>query len=136
METDKKSTQEGRRISGLELARKAASILADRHGINIMLLDVRGISGVTDYELIVSGNSAPHLKAMVTETEKQLKSDGLYCYSKAGDPDSGWIVLDYVDVVIHIFSESKRAYYSIEDLWDQALRVRLDLPVQPDHSPM
>lgn len=122
-EEDKQAGKKDRELSGIDLARKAAALLSGKKGQDIILLDVGGLSSITDYILIVSGNSPPHLKALLNETEKELKSNGLYCYSKAGSPESGWIVLDYVDVVIHIFSEEKRDYYSIEDLWDQARRI-------------
>ncbi len=120
---NKQVAKTGQGLSGSDLAEKAGSLLADKKGQDILILDVRGLSSITDYILIVSGNSPPHLKALLNDTEKELKINGVYCYSKAGSPESGWIVLDYADVVIHIFSEEKRDYYSIEDLWDQAHRV-------------
>lgn len=53
-----------------------------------------------------------------------LKGEGVQCYRRSGDPDSGWMVLDYVDVIIHIFLAEKRGYYAIEDLWGKAPRVK------------
>ncbi len=120
---NRQGSETGQGPSGRDLAEKAASALADKKGEDMLILDVRGISSVTDYMLIVSGNSSPHLKAMLNGTEKDLKTNGVYCYRKAGSPESGWIILDYSDVVIHIFSKEKRGYYSIEDLWNQARRI-------------
>lgn len=112
-------------MNGLELALKAAAIVLDKKGERPVLLDVRGISTVTDYYLIVSGTSAPHLKAMFMEIQQILKKDGLYAYRRTGDPEAGWMVVDYFDVVIHIFLDDLREYYGIERLWDQARRVKI-----------
>jgi ribosome-associated protein len=70
--------------------------------------------------LVVSGTSPPHLKAMFEAVQHELKVRGAWCYRKAGAPESGWMVLDYVDVVIHIFSPAARRYYAVEELWARA----------------
>ena len=109
-------------IEGVELARKVRAAIEDKKGEDIVLLDVRGLSSVTDYFLFVSGTSGPHLKAISGDVQKVLKEDGIHCYRRAGDPDSGWMTLDYVDVVIHIFTPEMRRYYAIEELWAEAPR--------------
>lgn len=78
------------------------------------------LSSVTDYYLIASGSSPPHLKAMFGEIQRELKKENVYCYRKSGDPECGWMVIDYIDVVIHIFSAEARQYYAIEELWVQS----------------
>lgn len=110
-------------IDGLEIARKARAVLEDRKGEDIVLLDVRGLCSVTDSFLVVSGTSSPHVKALSGEVQRVLKQEGLQNYRKSGTPDSGWVVLDYVDIVIHVFSREARAFYAIEDLWEQAPRM-------------
>jgi ribosome-associated protein len=110
-------------IKALELARRARGVLTDRKGIDIRLFDVRKISGIADYMLVVSGMSPPHLKAMSGEVHRALKDDGVHCYRKAGVPECGWMVLDYVDVVIHIFSPAARRHYAVEELWALARKV-------------
>jgi ribosome-associated protein len=87
-------------------------------------LDVRGVSSVTDYYLIATGNNAPQLKALATELGKQLDADGAQRYRKSGTPESGWLVSDYFDVVIHIFSREMREHYALEQLWNDAPRVK------------
>jgi ribosome-associated protein len=104
-------------IRPYDLARKARKILNEKKGANIRLLDVRKRSEVTDYYLVVSGNSPPHLKAMFSEVQRVLKDEGVHCYRRSGDPDCGWLVLDYVDVIIHMFLPDAREYYAIEELW-------------------
>lgn len=85
---------------------------------------MRGISGVTDFYLVASGSSPPHLKAMGEEIRHALKKKGVLCYRRSGNPEGGWLALDFIDVVIHIFSQESRRYYAIEDLWPEAPRVK------------
>jgi ribosome-associated protein len=117
------TSQGGTTVVGLELARKVRELLKAKKGERVALLDVREISSINDYTVIASGAAAPHLKAMVNEVQKSLKDEGVYCYRHSGSPADGWVVLDYVDVVIHIFLNSLRDYYALEELWAEALPV-------------
>lgn len=77
--------------------------------------------------MICSGTSEPHLKAIAGEIEERLKKENKVSPSAVdGYPMSQWIVIDYSDVVVHIFHEQKRAFYSLEDLWSDAPRLNLD----------
>ncbi len=89
-----------------------------------MVLDLQGISSFTDYFVICSGTSEPHLKAIAGEIEDRLKDEhGIRAVSVDGFPASQWIVLDYLQVIVHIFRQEKRDFYSLEDLWGDAPRV-------------
>ena len=78
--------------------------------------------------MICSGTSEPHLKAIAGEIEQRLKADDQTAPAAVdGYPMSHWIVIDYTDVVVHIFHEQKRGYYSLEDLWSDAPRLNLAL---------
>ena len=113
-------------IDGLQTARDAHEALGDKKALDLVLLDVRGVSQVTDYILMATATSTPHLKALSDEVQRVLKKNrGLHCYRKAGDKDGGWIVLDYIDVIIHVFSTQAREYYAIEELWPEAPRIPL-----------
>lgn len=93
------------------------------------MLDLRGISTFTDFFVICSGTSEPHLKAIAGEIEQQLREeDNIRAASIDGFPSSQWIVLDYLQVIVHIFHKEKRGFYSLEDLWNDAPR----LAWQPD----
>ena len=108
----------------LETAQDAHSALDDKKAMDLVLLDVRGLSQLTDYILLATGTSNPHLKALANEVQGVLKKNrGLHCYRKAGIADGGWVVLDYVDTIIHIFSTEARKYYAIEELWSEAPRI-------------
>jgi ribosome-associated protein len=89
-----------------------------------VVLDLEGISSFTDYFVICSGTSEPHLKAISGEIEERLKEEhGIRAVSVDGFPASQWIVLDYLQVIVHVFRQEKREFYSLEDLWSDARRV-------------
>jgi len=88
------------------------------------VLDLRGISTFTDFFVICSATSEPQLKAIANEIETRLKEENaIRPVAIDGFPASQWIVLDYLQVVVHIFHQDKRAFYSLEDLWGDAPRV-------------
>ena len=91
-------------------------------------MDLRDISNFTDFFVICSGTSEPHLKAIAGEIQDMLKKDhGIKPNAIDGYPVSQWIVIDYSDVIVHIFHEQKRSLYSLEDLWSDAPRLKLAL---------
>jgi ribosome-associated protein len=111
------------RIEGLTLAKAVCRILDDKKGEDIAILDVRELSGVTDYIVLATGGSPPHLKAMYGEVQQVLKKQGLPAFRHTGIPEGGWMVVDYVDVVVHILSRHVRDYYAFETLWASAPRM-------------
>ena len=89
------------------------------------MIDLRDISTFTDFFVICSGTSEPHLKAIAAEVEEKLKEDhNVRAVAVDGFPASQWIVLDYLQVVVHVFHREKREFYSLEDLWGDAPRVQ------------
>ncbi|MBO7721916.1 MAG: ribosome silencing factor [Kiritimatiellae bacterium] len=92
-----------------QLASQLARTLEDAKAENVRVYDVRGKSGLTDFFVVATGAAAPHLKALVRLLPK--------AYRLSGAPESGWIVADYFDVVVHVFSAEARAYYALEKLW-------------------
>ena len=96
-------------MTGEELSADLAKTLADNKATDVKVYDVRGKSGFTDFFVVATGAAAPHLKALVRELPKAQRI--------SGDPESGWIVADYIDVVVHVFSAEARAYYALEKLW-------------------
>ncbi len=98
-------------------------ILEEKKAQNIVVLDVREQSSITDYYVVVSGMSGPHLKALYGDVQHQLKQDDIQCYRRSGNSDGGWLVLDYFDVIIHMFLPESREFYAIESLWDHVDRI-------------
>jgi len=88
------------------------------------VLDLRAISSFTDFFVICSGTSEPHLKAIAGEIETKLKQDyNVRAGAIDGFPASQWMVLDYLQVIVHIFHHTKRDFYALEDLWGDAPRL-------------
>ena len=102
---------------GQERAISAAQAAARKKALDIVVLDLKGIFPVADYFVICSGRSTAQLAAIVREVEDELKKSSDGSYRREGSPESGWILLDNGDVVIHIFSEEARKFYDIEHLW-------------------
>ena len=91
-----------------------------------MTLDLRGISSFTDFFVICSGTSEPHLKAIINDLQDRLRKEhDVRPLAVDGFPMSQWVVADYGGVVVHIFHQEKRAFYSLEDLWGDAPRLEL-----------
>jgi ribosome-associated protein len=108
-------------ITSENLAKTCAELASNKKAEDIVILDLRAISTFTDFFVICSATSEPHLKAIAGEIETRLKED--YKISAAavdGFPASQWIVLDYLQVVVHVFHRDKREFYSLENLWGDA----------------
>ena len=91
-------------------AESMAKALEAAKGVDVKVYDVRGRSQLADFFVVATGAAAPHLKALVRALPKKA-------FRVSGDPESGWVVTDYVDVVVHVFSPEARAYYALEKLW-------------------
>ena len=106
--------------SSLGFAVEAARLLEDLHCTDVRLLDLRGISQVCDFILVGSGTSDRQMRSVADEVGTLGKSYGAARFRTNNDPASTWIVVDFVDVVVHLFEPSRRAYYDLEDLWSDS----------------
>lgn len=106
-----------------EFAVKAANIVRDRHFSDITVLDLRELSPATNYFVIATGNSDRQMKAVADEIIDAGKENDMQVFGKAGYEQARWIVLDFVDVVIHLFDEQFREYYDLEMLWGDAEKI-------------
>ncbi len=111
-------------LASEKLAKLCRTIALDKKAEDAMILDVRGISNVADFFVICTGTSEPHLKAIADEITRRLRDEGIRPLHRDGYPPSRWIVMDYNDVLIHIFHPELRQRYGLEDLWGDAKRVR------------
>jgi len=112
-------------LKSTELAKIIAGCLADKNGRDITVYDVRTNSSITDFHVLATGLNPPHLKALFNETRLRMKAHDLACYRKSGMPDSGWIVADYIDVVLHLFNPAARQYYALDVLWKNMPRLAI-----------
>jgi ribosome-associated protein len=107
-------------------AQRAARAALDKKAADLTVLDVHGVSTVTDYFLVCSGKSTTHLRTIVDAIRTELKEDGIRPLHAEGKPESGWVLLDYGDVLVHVFLEATRAYYALERLWGDAPSVPIE----------
>ncbi len=103
-----------------KLATLAAQSARDKKAQNIVILNLRGLSSVTDCFVLCSGESDLHVKAIANQIVGDLEEQGEKPWHVEGYPNASWILLDYIDVVVHIFSEKVRKYYALERLWGDA----------------
>ena len=106
-----------------KLAVQAARIARDDNAEDVLVLDMRGISPVTDYFVIATGTSDRQLRAVCDEIAEHAKAVGQPVWHVAGRDSADWIVLDFVDVVVHLFEQSLRAYYDLELIWGESPRI-------------
>jgi len=109
----------------LTLAKRIRSIIEDKKAEDILILKVEGLSSITDYIVLVSGTSEPHLKVLANEIERRLmEEDNVKNIGRDGSSISQWVVLDYGGVIVHIFHKSKREFYGLETLWKDAAKIK------------
>jgi ribosome-associated protein len=101
----------------------AANIAAGRHCNDIVVLDLKGKSPATDYFVIVTGTSDRQMRTVADEISEQARKQGLERFGRAGYEQARWILLDFIDVVVHIFDSEYREYYDLELLWGDAKRL-------------
>jgi ribosome-associated protein len=107
-----------------KLALLCRELADNKKAENLIVLDVRKLSSVTDYFVLASGTSQPHLRAIVEEITGKLKDDHALRPARSEGYKSGtWVVLDYFDVIVHIMHADTRAHYDLESLWGDAKRV-------------
>lgn len=108
-------------LSSAELAQRAAMILIDRKAVDVVLLSLKGVSDMTDYFLIASGTSDTHVRALGNGVLEDLKKEtGQMANHTEGLQQGRWVLLDYVDFVVHVFHPTLRSFYQIERLWADA----------------
>ena len=112
--------------AGLPLARRAAQACLDKKATDPVLLDLRELEAVSDYFVIVSAASEVQVKAIADHIEDSLReSKGLKPWHVEGREGRHWMLLDYIDVVVHVFHEKTREYYLLERLWGDAKRIEI-----------
>jgi ribosome-associated protein len=115
--------REGVHLEPMELARKAVDAASDRQAADIVLLDIRSVSLLADYFVICSAETERQVKAVVDSVVEALEKEGQRPLHIEGNAASGWVLLDYGSVIVHVFSPAEREYYHLERLWAQAQTV-------------
>ena len=109
------------------MARRIVDVASEKMATDIVLMDACGVCSFADYFVMVSGDSGRQLRAIAEDIVQQLKQDGVYPLHREGTAESGWMLLDYGDVIVHIFSEAERQIYRLDEMWCEArLVLRVD----------
>ncbi|MCC6348058.1 MAG: ribosome silencing factor [Candidatus Eisenbacteria bacterium] len=112
-------------VSGVQLLRAAAGAAVSKKASDLVGLDLSGLDGVADYFLICSAASEPQVRAVAEAVEERLRAIGARPWHVEGREGRRWVLLDYVDLVVHVFHERTREYYLLERLWGDARSVDL-----------
>ena len=110
-------------VSGLQFAKEAARIADDSRAENVVILDLRGLSSVTDFFVIATGTSDRQMRAVVDQIAEYGKRIGQMRFGLSGYDTATWVLADYIDVVVHLFDAQRRQYYDLELLWGDAPRI-------------
>jgi ribosome-associated protein len=115
-----------------KLARLCLALAENKKAEDLVILDVRKLSAITDYFVIATGTSEPHLRAIMDEITEKLKEEhGLRPHAVDGSLQTSWVVLDFQDVIVHVMRHETRQRYDLEGLWGDAPRVKpLKKPVK------
>ncbi len=114
-------------IDALKIAAHAAD---DKKAHDLVALDISAIASFADFFLLCTGDSARQMQAIADEVEKKLKASGIRPSHVEGYQNSEWILMDYIDLVVHIFSKTARAYYDLERLWRDGKRLDISKLIQ------
>ncbi len=104
-------------MEGYELAKNIAVLASEKNGINICIADLRGITSSFDYFVIITGSVDQHVKAISDHIRKELSKNGIKPIGYEGVSNLKWVLLDFVDVIVHVFDPETRDFYDLEGMW-------------------
>jgi len=108
------------------IVKKAYDALSDKKGEDIKIIEIGKLSTVADYFIIANGSNAPHVESLVDSVEEALLKEKIHAERIEGVKSSGWILMDYSDVVVHVFSKEDRLFYDLERIWRDGREVDID----------
>jgi ribosome-associated protein len=115
-------------LTSLELARRIAALAQDKLARDVVIMDMQPVCSYTDYFVVATGNNSRQTKGIWDEVHAVLKHDNdLLPRSAAGEREATWIVADYLDVVLHVFTPDARAFYRLDDLWGDVPTEELEV---------
>ena len=115
-------------MDSITLATRISELIFNKKGYDVKILDLKEVASFTDYFIICSADSDTQVKAIADEVDKSLRDQGMKSWHKEGYRALNWVLLDYVDVVVHIFKKDVREYYNLEKLWGDAPVVEVEDP--------
>jgi len=108
------------------LAHRIAELAEEELAEDILILDMRTLSDVADYFVVMSGKADMHLYAIADGIESGLKSEGIAAHHREGKTGVSWVLIDYIDVVVHLFLPPVREFFALEELWGDAPMIRME----------
>jgi ribosome-associated protein len=118
-----------------QFAIECARLVANTRCHNVVVLDVTGLSPVTDFFVLATGTSARQMKTVMQEVEELAQQRRVGCLGRSGYEGEMWMLCDMVDVLVHVFSQDARMYYDLDSLWGDAKKVEWRDPSQPQSQP-
>lgn len=109
-----------------EFAKNIVDLILSKKGFDIKIFDINEISSIAEKFVLCSADSDIQVKAIADEIEDKLSEQGIKCYHKEGFESLNWVILDYFDVIVHIFRKSAREYYNLDRLWADAKVIIVD----------
>ena len=110
-------------LQPVDYARLAVDVASDKLASDILMLDIREISDFSDYFVLMTAESRRQLSSLAEDVEHALERSGSVRHHREGNPQSGWTLLDFGDVVVHIFGPEERQFYDLESAWSEATEV-------------
>src|SRR6185312_3132966 len=110
----------------LAVAQRAAALCLDLKANDVVMLDLARVSDATDYFLIASGSSDTHVRAIAEHVMEQLRKEGVRVHHVEGLTQGRWVLLDYIDFVVHVFHPTLRSFYQLERLWGDAATIPIE----------
>jgi len=107
-------------LNSSQLANKITDLIFNKKGYDVKILDLRKLTTITDYFVVCSGDSDTQVKAIADEVDKTLRDEGIRAWHIEGYQALNWILIDFIDVVVHVFKKETREYYNLEKLWGDA----------------
>lgn len=109
-----------------EIARIAYDALSDKKGEDIKIIDITGVSVLADYFIIANGNSDSQVNALVDNVEEELHKAGYHLKQREGRANSSWILLDFGDIIVHVFDKDNRLFYDLERIWKDGKDITVE----------
>jgi len=116
-------------LDSKELAHRISELIFTKKGFNVVNIDLTRLVSFTDYFVICSADSDTQVKAISDQVDKALSEEGIKCWHKEGLKALSWVLMDYVDVVVHIFKKDAREFYNLEKLWGDAPTEKMTDPL-------
>ena len=114
---------EGRDLEPAELAKIIVDVASDKKASDVVMLDIRELSVIADYFVICTGSNPRQIQAIASAIDDKLAEQGVHQRGREGNADGGWLLLDFGDVIVHIFGQMEREFYRLERLWSEAPTV-------------